>query len=179
MLSKEIELQIKKEIIGEVNTIIQRYNKQGVSLLSLKNYFKTNSSIKTLIDDINEIGRRYFDNTSQYIEYIKKVVKDVINDRIVEEDMKKIQENNTIRKFSQFDYIKESIDTQEISPEYLFTDVGYANDDMDIIAKYFNTNQEFVEVISRDYCVYSISDFNADISKNNRIKTNILLLSDL
>ena len=179
MVSKQIESQIKKEIVNEINTLISRYNKQGAKLSDLKNYFKKDTSIKTLISDINEVGRRYFENNEQYTEYVKKVIKDIINDRITAEEMN-IQENmNTIRKYSQFEYTKESIDTNEISSEYLFNDIGYANDDMDILAGFFNTNKEFIEVVSRDYCVYTITDFKSDITRNNRTRTNILLLSDI
>lgn len=179
MVSKQIELQIKKEIVNEINALVSRYNKQGAKLSDLKNYFKKDTSIKTLINDINEVGRRHFENNEQYTEYVKKVVKDVINDRITAEEMN-IQENmNTIRKYSQFEYTKESIDTDEISSEYLFNDIGYANDDMDILAGFFNTNKEFIEVVSREYCVYTITDFKSDITRNNRTRTNILLLSDI
>lgn len=179
MVSKQIELQIKKEIINEINTLISRYNKQGAKLSDLKNYFKKDTSIKTLISDINEVGRRHFNNNDEYTEYVKKVVKDVINDRITAEEMDIKENMNTIRKYSQFEYTKESIDTDELSSEYLFNDVGYANDDIDILAGFFNTNKEFIEVVSSEYCVYTITDFKADITRNNRTRTNILLLSDI
>lgn len=178
MISKQIELQIKKEIIDEINTLIERYEKQGVNLKELKKYFKMNTSIKTLIDDINEVGRRHFNNNEEYMEYIKKVVFEVVNDRITAKEMN-LSEDMNIRRFSDFDYLKESIDTDELSPEYLFSEIGYANDDMDILAGYFNTSPEFIEVKSRDYCVYILSDFKTDISKNNRMNTEILLLSDI
>ncbi len=52
MVSKQIELQIKKEIINEVNILIERYNKQGADLNDLKNFFKKNTSLVMLMDDI-------------------------------------------------------------------------------------------------------------------------------
>lgn len=179
MDSKHIELQIKKEIVEELNILIDRYKKEGLSLKDLRNYLKNNNAIKTLINDINEIGRKNFDNDEDYRKFVVKIVKDVIYDRISEEETNKLQENmDSIRKFSDFEYQKESLDTNELSAEYLFNDIGFAQEDMDILADYFKTNKEFIQVKSKDFCVYTLDDFNTDITRNNRVKTDILLLSD-
>lgn len=180
MVSKHIEIQIKKEIIDELNILIDRYKSEGLTLRDLRKYFKSNYAIKTLIDDINEIGMSNFNDYEEYKKFIHKILKDVLFDRISEEETNKLQEGmDNIKKFSDFEMQKESIDYSEISAEYLFSDIGYAQDDMDILADYFKTNVEFIEVKNKDYCVYSINDFKTDITKNNRLKTDVLLLTDL
>ena len=65
-----------------------------------------------------------------------------------------------------------------MTSEYLFNEIGYANDDMDILAAYFKTNPEYIEVLNKDYCVYTITDFKTDILKNNRVRLNVLLLTE-
>jgi len=180
MVSKHIELQVKKEIIEELNTLIDRYKNDGLSLNDLRKYFKTNYALKTLISDINEIGMSNFSDYEEYKNFVYKTLKNVLYDRISEEETNKLQENmDSIKKYSDFELQKESIDYNEISAEYLFSDIGYAQDDMDILSDYFKTNVEFIEVKNKDYCVYSINDFKTDITKNNRVKTDILLLTDL
>lgn len=86
---------------------------------------------------------------------------------------------NNIQKFG--NYIKENnafIIPEDLSIEYLFNDVNYSEDDMDILATFFNTNKEFITSTDSQYCVYSVQDFKTDISKNNRTKSDVLILAD-
>lgn len=178
MLSKQIEYQAKKDVIEVINNILDRYTAEGLTLSELKKYFKHKSSINTLITDINEVGRRYFDNIDEYRNFIITTLKNILLDRRSEEETNKLQENMSITKFSQFEYQKESFDYNEFSSEYLFNDIPTSDNDEDIIASFFNVNKEFVETLDKEYNVYTISDFKTDISKNNRVKSNVLILND-
>ena len=48
MISKHIELQIKKEIIEEINILIDRYKEEGLLLKELSKYFKNKPCNKCL-----------------------------------------------------------------------------------------------------------------------------------
>lgn len=84
-----------------------------------------------------------------------------------------------IIKYNDFDSLNEAFDYKELTAEYLFNDIGYANDDMDILASYFKTKEDYIEVLNKEYCLYSITDFKTDILKNNRVNSEIILLQDI
>lgn len=83
-----------------------------------------------------------------------------------------------IQKFSNFLNENNNQLPADITIEYLFTDLGYSDNDMDILASFFKTNNEFITASNPKYCVYSIQDFKTDVSNNNRTKYDVLLLSD-
>lgn len=91
---------------------------------------------------------------------------------------------NEIQRFSNYindDKLNENtqfVIPEDITHEYLFTDVNYSDNDMDILSAFFNTNKEFITSTNPQYCVYSIQDFKTDISKNNRTKSDVLILTD-
>ena len=176
MVSKQIEFQVTNETTQLINELIDRYIEEGLSLYQLKKYFKTKNALYLLISDINETGRRYFDDIKEYNDFIMKILIDILNDRISEEETNKIQEQMSVRKFSNFEYQKESIDYKELSAEYLFNGIGITTDGVGTLSSYFKTNPEYIELSNPEYCVYSITDFKSDILKNNRIRLDVLLL---
>lgn len=90
-----------------------------------------------------------------------------------------IKTMNNIQKFDSFLNENNSLQLpDDLTIEYLFTDVNYSDDDMDILSTFFKTNKEFIEPSNPQYCVYSVQDFKTDISKNNRTKYDVLLLAD-
>lgn len=178
MIYKQIEIETTKHIVNLINELIDRYIEEGLLLKQLKKYFKNKSSINLLIKDINNYGQRYFDNEKEYIEYIINILNEIIDDRISEEDTNKIKENMDIRKFSNFEYKKESIDYKELSAEYLFNEIGITTDAIGVLSTYFKTNHEYINPLNIDYCVYSITDFKTDILKNNRVRLDVLLLDN-
>lgn len=180
-ISKQIELRAKSEIVNSINNIIDRYIKEGLSIGQIKKYFKNKSNVNSLIYDINEVGKQYFDNKGDYTLFVIGVLNEILFDRKSEIETIKLQkESKTIARFNEFEFEKltETIDYKDISAEYLFNDIGFANDDMDILASYFKTKEDYIEVTNKDYCIYTITDFNTDILKNNRIKSVVLLLAD-
>lgn len=180
MVSKQIEIVVKNDIIKEIDKVIDRYIKDGLTLNQLKKYFNSKSKLSNIIKDINEIGMRHFDTVEEYKVYILKSVKEVIDDKISEEETNKLQENmKQIKKFSEFEYQKESVEYKDITPEYLFNNIEAEDnaEDINILSTYFKTNKDYIEVLDTNYCVYAITDFKADILKNNRVKLNVLFLS--
>jgi len=179
-VSKQIELKAKGEIVDSINEIIDRYIKEGLTIGQLKNYFRHRTARKTLIVDINEAGKQYFSDNNEYLIFVNKILSEIIFDRKSEiETMKLLQtESKTVTRFNEFEQLKEAIDYSDINAEYLFNDIGYANDDMDILAAYFKTKEDYIEVKNKDYCLYAITDFQTDISQNNRTQKDVLLIAD-
>jgi len=179
-VSKQIELRAKKDIVDGINNVIDRWLKDGLTIKQIKKHLKQKSALSSLIFDINEAGSRYFgDDKQQYKDYVRTVLQEILYDRKSEiETMELQKENLTITKFSEFDIQNEAVDYKDLTAEYLFNDIGFANDDMDILAQFFKTKEDYIEVKDKDYCVYTITDFKTDILKNNRVKMDVLLLAN-
>jgi len=177
-VSKQIELRAKKEIIDAINNLIDRYLKDGLTIDQIKKYFRKKSSHSVLVKDINEAGRQFFESSKEYKHYVSIIIQEILYDRKSEIETMKLQKENKITKFSEFDTQNEGIDYKDLTAEYLFDDIGYANDDMDILAQFFKTKEDYIEVQDKDYCVYSVTDFKTDIMKNNRVKMDVLLLAN-
>jgi len=178
-VSKQIELKAKKEIVDAINILLDRYLKEGLTIKQIKKYFNNKISQVNLIKDINEAGKQYFDDHKEYKGYVRTVLTEVLYDRKSEiETMKLQKESKTVTKFSEFETQNEALDYKKITAEYLFDDIGFANDDIDILSSYFKTKEDYIELKNQDYCLYTITDFKTDIMKNNRVKMDVLILAD-
>lgn len=179
-ISKQIDLKAKKDIIDSINLVIDRYIKEGIKIKQLKKYFNSNLALTNLIKDINESGRKFFDNDKDYRRFVYNTLRELLLDKKSEIETKEINgmNENKIIKYTEFENLIEAIDYKEISAEYLFDDIGYANDDMDILSSLFNVKEDYIEIKNKDYCLYTITDFSTNIMKNNRTKMDVLLLAD-
>jgi len=180
-VSKQIELKAKKEIVDAINILLDRYLKEGLTIGQIKKYFRTKTSHKDFIKDINSTGSQHFEDYKEYKAYVMKVLREILYDRKSEiETMDLQKESKTITKFGDFDnsLVNEAIDHKDISAEYLFDDIGFANDDVDILASYFKTKEDYIELKDQNYCLYTITDFKTDIMKNNRVKMDVMILAD-
>ena len=177
-VSKQIELRAKKEIVDAINLLIDRYLKEGLTISQIRKYFKKKSTHPVLVKDINGAGSRFFESTKEYKHYISSIIQEILYDRKSEIETMELQKENKVTKFSEFDIQNEKVDYKDLTAEYLFNDIGFANDDMDILSQFFNTKEDYIEVKDKNYCVYSITDFKTDIMKNNRVKMDVLLLAN-
>lgn len=178
-VSKQIELKTKKDVVDAINNLIDRYLKEGLTISQIKKYFKRKSALSDLVTDINRAGSRFFESDREYKRYVGTVLQEILYDRKSEiETMELQKENLKVTKFSEFENQNEAIDYSDLSAEYLFNDIGFANDDMDILAQFFKTKEDYIEVKDENYCVYTITDFKTDILKNNRVKMDVLLLAN-
>lgn len=177
-ISKQIELSVKREIVYSINILLDRYIKEGLSIPQIKKYFSNKTAFATMIKDINSVGRRYFEDTNEYKQYLKKILTETLYDRKSEIDTIKLQnENMKITKYNDFDMQNEAMNYNEISAECLFNNIDYASEDMDILAQFFKTKVEYIEVKNKEYSVYAVTDFKTDITSNNRVKMDVLFLS--
>ena len=176
-LTKELEKQAREDIHKAIESVLDRYISDGVDVYDLQKYFRMDKSFKMLLKDINFAGRRFFGDDEDYPGYVKKILSTILLDRKSEVETTALSENKIIR-FSKF--MNESAITLEggdITVEYLFSDMEYSEDDKDILATFFKTKPEYIESKNPKYCVYSITDFQTDILKNNRISLNAMILS--
>lgn len=174
-LTRELERKAKEEIYKWVSYIIDNYLSEGLSVKDVKKYFRTQKSLNHLLKDISYAGRRYFEESEgdEYKSYVKKILNSVIEDRIAKSEL------TTEKKVIKYDnFLNESVNYDDISVEYLFNDIGYSDDDKDIIADFYDTKNEFVKSEDPKYNVYSVVDFKGDILKNNRTSFKVLLLAD-
>jgi hypothetical protein len=251
IISKQIELKAKKEIVDAINILLDRYLLEGLTIGQIKKYFRTKLAQKDFIKDINSAGSQHFEDFKEYKSYAMKILKEILYDKKSEiETMELQKESNTykepltfkshnndlfyitfkfdeknrldkvenkwdvyfpdwfgldvdyntiiryfklhypeyyvvnikenlkITKFSEFESYNEAMEYGDISAEYLFNDIGFANDDIDILASYFKTKEDYIELKDQKYCLYTITDFKTDITRNNRVKMDVMIIAD-
>lgn len=176
-LTRELEKKASDNITISINLLVQRYLDEGISIYDIEKYFKMKKSFNMLLNDINYEGRRFFGDDEDYPSFVKKVLHKVILDRKSEMETNALSEMKII-KFN--NYLNESLLSldEDTTVEYLFNDTEYSDEDKDILAAYFKTKPEYIESKDAKYCVYSVTDFQADVLKNNRISFDVLLLSN-
>lgn len=176
-LTKELEKQAREDIYQAIDSIIERYITEGVDIYDIQRYFRMEKSFKTLLSDINYAGRRYFSDEEDYPGFVRRLLNKSILDKKSEIETMTLSETKIV-KFNQF--VNESaivLDSNDITVEYLFTDLEYSEDDKDILATFFKTKQEYIESKNPKYCAYSVTDFQADVLKNNRVSFDVVILS--
>ncbi len=178
-LTKELEKQAKEDIYTAIYSLIDRYLDDGVTIYDIDRHFNMKKPFMTLLSDINYAGRRYFADEEDYPGFVKQIFRKCILDKKAEIETISLSEKN-IKKFG--DFLNEataSIENDEdITVEYLFNDIGYSEEDKDILATFFKTKAEYVESKDPEYCVYTITDFQANVLNNNRISFNALILAN-
>lgn len=174
-LTRELETKAKDEIYNSINLLVDRYLKEGVKISDLKRYFKPKRMFDVLLKDIHYAGRRYFDEGEgeNYNMFVRKMLNNIIMDRISEEDTKKLTEKKIVR-FN--DFLNESVSLDEINIDQLYSDINYSDEDMDIIASHFNTRKEYIKSKNPKYNTYTVTDFKTDVLDNNRTSFDVLLL---
>jgi len=177
-LTREIERKAKDDVTKWVSYLIDKYLDEGVTITDLKKYFRTKKAFSHLLKDISYAGRRYFednDNKNDYDNFVKKILNNMIEDRLATIETESLTEKKVIRYDN---FLNENVDFSEVTVETLFNDIGHSDDDMDIIADYYDTKEEFIKSEDAKYNVYSVVDFKGDILKNNRTSFKVLLLAD-
>jgi len=178
-LTKELESKANEDIINALNDLIDRYLREGVSIYDIKKYFKPIRIFNILLKDIHYAGRRYLKDDEDYISYVRKIFNDVILDRISEIETNNMNKNISEKKIIKFDnFINESFNFNEISIDYMFSDIEYSDNDMDIISDFFKTRPEYISSKNAKYNTYTVTDFKLDVLRNNRVNFDVLILSD-
>lgn len=91
-----IYITAKTDIIEKLNSLFDRYQRQGVDLNSLKKWITKKGNFNNILKDIRNEGSHYFDSITEYENFVKDMIYEVLNDRIaVEKDnLFNMNENN-------------------------------------------------------------------------------------
>lgn len=175
-LTKELEEKAREDINNSINQLVDRYSREGVSLRDMMKYFKPIKMFNILLKDIHFAGRRYFEEGEDYSGYVRKTLDRIMLDRISEEETKSLTTEKKIVKFN--DFLNESITFDDVNIDYLYTDVNFSDEDMDIIAAAFDTRKDYIKSKNAKYNSYGVTDFKADVMKNNRTSFDVLILDE-
>jgi hypothetical protein len=174
-LTRELEIKAKDDIYLALNKLIDRYLREGTSLPDLIRHFKIKNNFNTLLKDISYAGRRFFNEDENYPSVIKEVLNEILTERIAEKETINLTER-TIINYSMFDKISESVKISDVSMDYMFNDLSFSEEEKNILASFFNTKPELVVLKNSKYNIYGITDFKTDISYNNRVSIEALIL---
>lgn len=153
------------EIKKRIRNLFERWHKDGSNLSDIKKFLKKNTDV--LVKEINYVEQKQYGD-----DYIKNVLEFLDE---VYMDMESLTEKKII-KFGEF--VNEGVDYSSLGIEQVFGDIGYSENDKDILAQYFKTREEFIDSKDAKYCVYTITDFKTDITKNNRTTFDSLILEE-
>lgn len=89
------EDKIKNSLINSIQNIIDGQVSQGASIESLKNYYRNNKNFTKLLKDIHYLYIYLVDEESEYIQNVKKIFEETMEDLIAanNDKDKKINEN--------------------------------------------------------------------------------------
>lgn len=131
MLTPQIEKTVKKEIYNAINSLIDNYingkafgtrtanavisksdydsffSQKPKTVLDFKSEIRREKNFNNLLKDINQIGMNMFNSELEYKNYVKKVLNDIIEDRVAEYLDKK--ETSNMKKVMTFENFNESV----------------------------------------------------------------------
>ena len=81
-LTRELEKQAREDIHKAIDSIIDRYLSEGVTIYDIQRYLKIKKSFNNLLSDINYAGRRYFGDEEDYPGYVKSLLNKILLDRL-------------------------------------------------------------------------------------------------
>lgn len=91
---------INKQIIKKIRSIIE-YKYANIAVKDLKRYFRSNTNLKKLANDIRYIGIEQFEDKQDYLDNLKSVFDIIVEDK--EAVLKDVYESkNNIKKFGEF-----------------------------------------------------------------------------
>lgn len=174
-LTKDLEKQAKDVIYPTLNLLIDRYLKEGVSVKDMINHFKIKNNFNTLLKDISYAGRRFYEEGEDYPGIIRKILNEILAERLVEGETVNLKESMIIN-YSMYNKLYESVNISDVTLDFLFSDLSFSEQDKTLLAEYYNTKPELVTLKNPKYNLYSITDFKTDVAQNNRIITEVILL---
>lgn len=97
-----IKRQAYDDIFNQMVEIIEIYHRKGASYKSLRKYFFKNvDNINELIEDIKSKSINLFANEKEYIEYVKNILSDILQDKESAEKDKSCNMKN-LKKFENY-----------------------------------------------------------------------------
>lgn len=89
-------IKAKNELTEKLKSLFKNYIKSGVELKDIKSWLNKKSNIKNLLKDISYESYQYFNSDSEYENFVKENIKEVLNDLIAvkKDNIYDMNENN-------------------------------------------------------------------------------------
>lgn len=125
MKDNNIVKQAKHDIYIVIKDILSVYNSKGASYTSLKKFYKKKVNLKNLIEDIKYKNVHLFDNENEYINIVKEVLFEILDDKIAYEKDKNNKNNKmkNLKTFENYDYDSDLDSDELMSDEEIKEDV--------------------------------------------------------
>ena len=205
-MSYNIYNDIENDIIDSINSILEEYlmgRTQGTSharnvltRTDYDSYFdgksKTiydakkdfNKNIKQLIKDINHVGYRNFiklegetkENDLEYEKLVKRLLNEIIKDRIALEKDNKIMENiQDINKFFKNDEKLYEVTLPTLKLDEIVDDVTQVTNNTikRVLVTYYKTYDDYIDLVDKNKHLFKIHDMVGDIVNNNRVSFDV------
>jgi len=153
------------------------------NLKDLKKDFSKPKVIEDVISNIKSLNNHLFKTDEEYKSIIKKILDEVIKDRIAKAKDKPKNENNTMevlkfdKFFENYTNIEKNVKLYEIKLpilklEEILTDiVGTYNDKTykSILTNYYKIYDEYIDCIDKKKHLYRVNDMSGDVMNSNRV----------
>jgi len=159
------------------------------TLSDAKKDFNKNSNISKLIKDIKHTGFRNFSkmiggdseeiNLVEYKNLVKKLVNEVIRDKIAKEKDKKLMENvkNFDKYFENQMQKLYEIKLPTIRMEEILDDVTQVTNDTlkKVLVSYYKTYDDYIDLTDKKKHLFKVNDMVGDIMNNNRVSFDVCI----
>ena len=91
---------LKKEIIKRLKNVLEKFDKSGISPLSIKSHFKSKTNFKKLLLSLKDMEREY--DEENFEEFVRDILNRLISDKVYY-DKDNLKEGLThVKKFNDF-----------------------------------------------------------------------------
>jgi hypothetical protein len=152
------------------------------TILDAKKDFNKRKNIIQLIKDIQYVGKRNFmefedGSTSEkelkYFEFVKKILNDIITDKIALQKDNKIMELKNFDKYFKLYEIK--LPTMRID-EIIENVKPIKNNTLkSVLVTYYKTYDDYIDLIDNKKHLFKIHDMIGDIMNNNRVSFDVCI----
>jgi hypothetical protein len=180
MTSYNIDKQKKKELYSAIENIITKFTKGGVSEKDLKKYFKKEKNLRTLIKDLRWLNHQVFNSDIEYTNYVRDLLKEVIEDFLAaEKDKNKKEKMEKTKTFEEFFVKGEKL--YEIALPIMKIDEilqGVTPIQHDtaqkVIAAHYGTYTEYIDVVDKKRHHFKVNDMKGDVLNSNRVTFDVV-----
>jgi len=159
------------------------------TIFDAKKEFNKNKNLTQLIKDIKYAGYRNFiqleggenpTNELKYRELIKKLLNDIVKDRIALEKDKKVMESmKNIKSLNEF-FNSEKLNEVKLPTmklDEIIDDVKQVNNNTlkRVLVSYFKTYDDYIDLTDKKKHLFKVHDMVGDIMNNNRVSFDVCI----
>lgn len=204
-MSYSINKEREKEIYKKINNILDDYlngktsgtkhvksvmsrndydkyfDKSEKTILDAKKDFLKPKNFKKLLDDINWINVNLYNSNLEYKNEVRKILEDILEDRIALANDTKNENNVMIKKFDKyFEGKSEKIYEFKLpisKIDEILHDVPQINKNTykSVLTGYYKTYDEYIDLIDKKKHLFKINDMTGDIMNNSRVVFDVII----